>query len=169
LKENCALNRRSAETYMQLARHRGAIEAEMARTGHHLSLRAARTLIARSKPAKPAPAEPAFPAPKREKDLVEVFAEAWEAMSNEQRTAGLEQIDVDEFLHDMPPAWISKLQEKALGPLDGSVAAFRAANQICKSRGVQKIAADAGLRIGALRVSFSRIDSAHDALATTSD
>jgi hypothetical protein len=51
LKHNCSLSVRTAQLYMQLARHRDVVEDAMARNGE-LSLRAARKLISTPKGAK---------------------------------------------------------------------------------------------------------------------
>ena len=53
LGENCSLSVRTAMLYMQLARHRAEIEAEIERVGGELSLRAAVRLVTKKKPLEP--------------------------------------------------------------------------------------------------------------------
>jgi hypothetical protein len=88
LRENCFLSTRTAFLYMQLARHRDKIEAEIERVGE-LSLRAAVRLIA--KPARERPKKP--PAPP--------LLDAWKQALPADRTAFLDHVALPELLGAM--------------------------------------------------------------------
>jgi hypothetical protein len=111
---NCRkMSLRTVELYQQLARNRDVIEAEIARTGEMLSVRAARRLL--SKPAKKdedenaveviggesAPTVPELP-----------FVEMALARPAAEITAALEKRDPDWLLNVLPKTWVSALTHR---------------------------------------------------------
>jgi len=97
LKSNCFLSVRTAMLYMQLARHREEIEAEIGRVGD-LSLRAAVRLI--SKPADK-PDKPKRPDPHKAADA--------------ELTKWLAAMGMNKFLRIMPPDWRPQLARRVAG------------------------------------------------------
>jgi hypothetical protein len=85
LRDNCFLSVRTALLYQQLARHREEIEAEIERIPH-LSLRAARRLI-----AKPKGEAGQNKKPKNKPTLLDY----WKRASDVERTAFLDDLGVD--------------------------------------------------------------------------
>jgi hypothetical protein len=98
LRENCFLSRRSAELYMQLARHRDEIEAELTR-GVDLSLRAAARLVAKPGPSRPK--KPAVP-----------LLTAWQAASAAERGVLLDALPFEEFLRALSIPLRRKLEAR---------------------------------------------------------
>jgi hypothetical protein len=99
LKEHCDdLATRTAELYMQVARHRAAIEAEMERVGP-ISLRAALRLIS-----------PRSNKPARKSKL---SAGDWASATLEERRRFLHQVGLLPVLGALPPAWRAELQRRA--------------------------------------------------------
>jgi hypothetical protein len=87
LKENCFLRKSTALLYMQLARHRDEVEAELTRVGE-LSLRAARRLVTKpDKPSEPKPKKQSTP-----------LIDAWRAASAADHSALFDVIPLEEFL-----------------------------------------------------------------------
>ena len=107
VKDNCFLSVSTAMLYMQLARHRAEIEAEISRVGE-LSLRAAVRLV--SKPDDKAPPKP--------KKLKPELLVAWRRASNAERTEALNEIPLIDFLAAMPAAWLVELKARGVR-LDG--------------------------------------------------
>ena len=97
LKNNCFLSVRTAMLYMQLARHREEIEAEIRRVGD-LSLRAAVRLI--SKPVDK-PDKPKRPDPHKAADA--------------ELTKWLAAMGLNKFLHIMPSDWRPQLARRVAG------------------------------------------------------
>jgi hypothetical protein len=106
LRQKCFVAVSTAELYMQLARHRDQIEAELQRNAE-LSLRAARRLI-----AKPA-------LRKRVKTPADSIATklvaAWKAASNDQRRDFLDGIGIDEILVAMSAGFGRELRDRVSG------------------------------------------------------
>jgi hypothetical protein len=102
LRNNCFLGVSTAQLYMQLARHRQKIEAEIQRVGD-LSLRAARRLIS----------EPTEKMPKPEK-LVPKLLIAWNQASDTEKTEALVKIKLVDFLRVMPDAWRTELKTRGI-------------------------------------------------------
>jgi hypothetical protein len=102
LRDNCFLAVSTAQLYMQLARHRAEVEAEMARLPA-LSLRAARRLIA-------APTERT---PKPKKSIPDLLT-AWRAATDSERTHALADIPIDEFYAAMPSNWRTNIESRVI-------------------------------------------------------
>jgi hypothetical protein len=108
LKENCCVAVSTAQLYMQLARHRDEIEAEL-RRGVELSLRAARKLIS----------GPPTPEDKEDGEIPESGSESaeqeetlethWQRATKKARAAFLDAIGIDDFLDSVSPAFIKDL------------------------------------------------------------
>jgi hypothetical protein len=107
LRENCFVASSTAQLYMQLARHREQIEAEL-RRNVELSLRAARRLIsAAEKSSKPAATENM---PR------EALATHWDRATKEERTAFLDIIGVGGILGAMSAKFGAELRDRVPAP-----------------------------------------------------
>jgi hypothetical protein len=105
LRENCFVAVSTAELYMQLARHRDQIEAEL-QCGVELSLRAARRLISSSnKSDKPAQSA---------RTSALSFA-AWSSATPEERRHFVSEVGLVAWLTAMPPTWRLELEHRIDG------------------------------------------------------
>jgi hypothetical protein len=105
LKENCFVSDRTAMLYVQLARHRDDIEAEIQR-GVELSLRGARRLISGSnKSGKPAQSARSSP----------LSSLAWSSATPEERRHFVSEVGLVAWLTAMPPTWRSELEHRIDG------------------------------------------------------
>jgi hypothetical protein len=107
LEENCSLSVRTGMLYMQLARHRAEIEAEIERGGE-LSLRAAVRLVTKRKTPEPESTEPPKPAA-----VVIAISKATDAKLTEALTA----LGFERFLRVMPNDWRPILEARAGGQM----------------------------------------------------
>jgi hypothetical protein len=156
LRENCSIAGSTAALYMQLARARPEIEAEISRAGE-LSIRAARKLIAKkstedevSEDAETAP-EPEIapepkpeprPEPKSEKpDPATTVAAVLTETPAAAVTAALATKDVDWFLRVMPAAWCPELTARVIN-LPGACTAplLKASETLRRALSLVKIA-----------------------------
>lgn len=102
--DNCAIGESTARLYMQLAKHRDEIEAEIGR-GVDLSLRAARRLIA-------TPSEDKEPKQRQRKELETLLAH-WERCP-EERKEFLDQVAVAGILEAISPGFAQQLRAAAV-------------------------------------------------------
>jgi hypothetical protein len=107
LGENCSLSVRTGMLYMQLARHRAEIEAEIERVGE-LSLRAAVRLVTKKQPLEPESTEPPKPPA-----VVIAISKATDAELTEALTA----LGFERFLRVMPNDWRPILEARAGGQM----------------------------------------------------
>jgi hypothetical protein len=97
LEKHCSpISVRTAQLYVQFARHRDVIEAEIKRVGP-LSECEARRLIA--KPRGP-----------RNKPDPDAIVTAWRRSTKEQRASSLAKIPIAEFLAAMPHGWRKEIE-----------------------------------------------------------
>jgi hypothetical protein len=106
LHTNCSLKPSTASLYQQLARHRPEIEAKAEEIGE-LSLRAARRLITKKKPAEPKAAEAAEPTGAAA--IIIAMGKATDA----ELTEALAALGLERFLQVMPPGWRPQLEARA--------------------------------------------------------
>jgi len=106
LRTNCFLSPSTAMLYQQLARHRPEIEAKIEQIGE-LSLRSARRLVA----------NPGGRKKKKSKPARQRLIAAWNQATDEERTAFLGSITLDELLRLMPPDWRPQLEVRAGGQI----------------------------------------------------
>jgi hypothetical protein len=111
LDTKCSIEVRTAQLYMQLARHRDRIEACKERPG--LSLRAARRLImddSKAKRQSPKPAE----APSKDAPKIPEWERLYNEATDEDKALGISHIIIDLFTH-MSATARAKLTERVLG------------------------------------------------------
>ena len=120
LRENCFLSERTAMLYMQLARHREEIEAEIERVGD-LSLRAAVRLI--SKPAKSTKATKNKTKDKQTKSERASPFDAlswWRNTSNDEHQCFFKDVGFPGVQAAIPPSWGSLADDtQTMSPLLG--------------------------------------------------
>jgi len=114
LRTNCFLSPSTALLYQQLARHRSEIEAKIEEIGE-LSLRAARLLVTKRKPAEPETTESTEPGTTKttEPPLITAINNA----SDAELTAALAALGFDRFMRVMPDQWRPKLEARAGGQI----------------------------------------------------
>jgi hypothetical protein len=116
LKDNCFLSKRTAQLYMQLARHRDEIETEIA-LAPELSLRAARKLISKSNNDSSVSGddddgnEPPDPEPTE----LERAVAWWQSASPDERKEFFKIIGLPAVRAALPPAWLPELENFVLG------------------------------------------------------
>jgi hypothetical protein len=108
LRENCFLSVRTAMLYMQLARHRAEIEAEIERMGE-LSLRAAIRLIAKSDTTKKKKTKKAEP--------TAAIIAAMNKATDVELTEALIALSFDRFMQVMPAEWRPKIEARLGGQI----------------------------------------------------
>jgi len=113
LRTNCFLSPSTALLYQQLARHRSEIEAEIEEIGE-LSLRAARRLVTKRKPAEPETTESK---PGTTKTTEPPLITAINNASDAELTAALAALGFDRFMRVMPDQWRPKLEARAGGQI----------------------------------------------------
>lgn len=128
LRENCSIAESTAKLYMQLARHRAKIEAEIAR-GVDLSLRAARLLVSSAPKDPSSRKEPALPAPPEEPETL--FAH-WVRCPDEQTQCldlitvhAIRQVASEKFMRQLcasqPSNPFAKLAEMDVGAIAAKI------------------------------------------------
>jgi hypothetical protein len=110
LKENCFVAVSTAELYMQLARHRDDIEAELQSKGE-LSLRGARQLISKSSTKSKSNSRSGAPE--------ETLEAHWHRATVRARAAFLDTIGIDAVLDAMSPAFGKALRDRVPGSKPG--------------------------------------------------
>jgi hypothetical protein len=130
LGNGCSLEVRTAQLYMQLARHRDEIEARLEETPD-LSLRAARRLIANKQGAQNSQTDaPAEIGKVDEPDWVT----AWKQASSGDKTAGFDHFNLKDFFTHMPAAKRAELKELVLGNAEMHAGSKSQRNAIHKLR-----------------------------------
>jgi hypothetical protein len=116
LQDHCFLGVRTAQVYIQLAKHREQIERELDR-GADLSLRDARRLI--MKPAnKPDAESNEGDGSSSKPDAVSQLLPSWQTASGTQRSAFLKAIGLSALIKAMPPEMLNEIEQRGLGSLE---------------------------------------------------